>query len=134
MPGSQTAPGRAVLALGSRRSASPSEAATSSAPGIISLSRLNGRPMPPPADASPPTSRPATHGSGPMRFATPSSYWMDFHQRLPAGLPAHSPGHPRPSARRGFRTLCIEASATRRKKPSASAQSNRVDGRDGARP
>jgi hypothetical protein len=41
------------VALGSRRSASPSEAATSSAPGIICLSWLNGWPMPPPTDASP---------------------------------------------------------------------------------
>ena len=33
---------------------------------------LNGWPMPPPADASPPTSRSTAHGSGPVRCAKPS--------------------------------------------------------------
>ena len=74
MPGSQTAPGRAVLALGSRRSVSPSEAATSSAPGIVWLSRLNGWPMRSPADASPAPSRAQAHGLGPMWVTTPSSH------------------------------------------------------------
>ena len=37
------------------------------------LSRLNGWPIGAPADASPPASRPTTHGLGPMWFAIPSS-------------------------------------------------------------
>ena len=61
--GLKTTPGRTVLAL-LRRSAG-----TSSAPGMRKLSRLNGWPMPPPADASPPTSRSTAHGSGPVRCA-----------------------------------------------------------------
>src|SRR5271169_6864017 len=44
---------------------------TASAPRLI-LSRLNGWPVRSPADASPPASRPTTHGSGPMWFAIPS--------------------------------------------------------------
>src|SRR3954453_8693310 len=36
--------------------------------------RLNGWPARSPADASPPASRPDTHGSGPTWIATPSSY------------------------------------------------------------
>ena len=37
------------------------------------LSRLNGWPMHSPTDASPEPSQEPAHGSGPMRFATPSS-------------------------------------------------------------
>jgi len=37
------------------------------------LSRLNGWPAHTPADASPVPSRAPAHGSGPMRFASPSS-------------------------------------------------------------
>src|SRR3954467_2307492 len=40
----------------------------------MGLSRLNGWPARPPADASPLASRPDTHGSGPTWIATPSSY------------------------------------------------------------
>jgi hypothetical protein len=36
------------------------------------LSRLNGQPARPPADASSPPSRTATHGSGPVCLAMPS--------------------------------------------------------------
>ena len=43
MPGSKTTPGRAVLALGSRRSASPSDTGTSSAPGITIFRGCRGR-------------------------------------------------------------------------------------------
>src|SRR5277367_5807731 len=46
---------------------------TSSAPGTIFLSRLNGWPVYSPADASPAPSRATTHGSGPMWVAIPSS-------------------------------------------------------------
>jgi DNA polymerase V len=50
----------------------PSALETASAPGDW-LSRLNGWPMPSPTDASSPSSRTQTHGSGPMWIATPSS-------------------------------------------------------------
>ena len=44
----------------------PSAFETASAPGTNRLSRLNGWPMPSPTDASSPSSRTPTHGSGPM--------------------------------------------------------------------
>ncbi len=47
---------------------------TASASRLI-LSRLNGWPICAPPDASPPASRPTTHGSAPMRFAISSSQW-----------------------------------------------------------
>jgi hypothetical protein len=50
----------------------PSVISTASAPRIF-LSRLNGWPVPSPTDASALASRPPMHGSGTMRFATPSS-------------------------------------------------------------
>jgi hypothetical protein len=50
----------------------PSARTTASAPGIRFLSRLNGWPMRSPADASPPSLRTTTHGSGPVWVATPS--------------------------------------------------------------
>ena len=62
---------RDALAL-TRTPVLPSAVTTASASRLI-LSRLNGWPIRTPADASPPASRPTTHGSGPMRFATPSS-------------------------------------------------------------
>ena len=37
-----------------------------------------------PADASPPASRPETHGSGPMWFAIPSSQWTCTTYSSPA--------------------------------------------------
>ena len=60
-----------ALAL-ARIPVSPSAVTTASASQLI-LSRLDGWPIRTPADASPPASRPTTHGSGPMGFATPSS-------------------------------------------------------------
>jgi hypothetical protein len=51
----------------------PSATQTASAPGISFLSRLNGWPVRSPTDASPTSSRMPAHGSGPMRFAIPSS-------------------------------------------------------------
>jgi len=53
----------------------PSETRTSSAPRISLISRLDGWPMHPSADASRTPSRAAAHGSRSMRFATPSSSW-----------------------------------------------------------
>src|SRR5208282_3751066 len=50
----------------------PSAISTASAPRIF-LSRLDGWPVPSPTDASSLASRPTMHGSGTMRFATPSS-------------------------------------------------------------
>jgi hypothetical protein len=40
---------------------------------LVVLSRLNGRPVRTPTDASNVSSRPRPHGSGPMWFAIPSS-------------------------------------------------------------
>ena len=54
------------------------------------LSRLNGWPMHSPTDASPAPSREPAHGSGPMRFATPSSWRTFTTYSLPVS-PAHSP-------------------------------------------
>ena len=51
----------------------PSVSSTTSAPGISILSWLNDWPVRSPTDASPAPSRIPAHGSGPMRFATPSS-------------------------------------------------------------
>lgn len=82
MPGSQTSPGRGALAL-ARAPVLPSAGSNASAPGTTKLSRLDGWPMRTPADASPAPSRTQTHGSGPMRFATPSSYWTLTNYSLP---------------------------------------------------
>jgi hypothetical protein len=71
MPGSQTTPGLAVLGL-IVTVCMAFRYRGISAPGM-NPSRLNGWPVPPPADASPPTSRSTAHGSGPMWFAKPSS-------------------------------------------------------------
>src|SRR5271157_2984989 len=75
------------LAL-TRSSMSPSVFLTTSAPDTLSLSRLHGWPMCSPTDASTQPSRFASHGSGSMRFATPSS-WRTF---TPYSLPV-SPAH-----------------------------------------
>src|SRR5450759_5822625 len=61
----------------------PSATQTASAPGISFLSRLNGWPARSPADASPTSSRIPAHGSGPMWFATPSSWWTRTTYSLP---------------------------------------------------
>ena len=66
-------PRRAGQALAlARPSMLPSVILNTSTLGTILLSRLNGWPMRSPADASPSPSRVTTHGSGPMRIATPS--------------------------------------------------------------
>ena len=76
MPGSSTTPGH----MGTRAFA-PIRVAFHNADGVGSrdstLSRLIGWPMHSPADASPTPSREPAHGSGPMRFATPSSWRRD---------------------------------------------------------
>ena len=83
MPGSPTTPGRP----GTRDSA-PVRVAfrdveTRRHPGHCLISRLNGWPVRSPADASPAPSRMPTHGSGPMWFATPSSWWTFTTYSLP---------------------------------------------------
>ena len=47
------------------------------------ISRLNTRPVRPPANASMPPSRAAPHGSGPLWFANPSTYETFIHNTLP---------------------------------------------------
>ena len=72
MPGSTTTPGhmdtRAVVPI---RVAFHQENGVGAR--VVGLSRLNGWPAHTPTDASPVPSRTPAHGSGPMRFATPSS-------------------------------------------------------------
>jgi hypothetical protein len=82
-PGSRTKSLRACQVLRPRRVAQalalalldilPSATQTALAPGISFLSRLDGWPARSPTDASPTSSRMPAHGSGPMRFAIPSS-------------------------------------------------------------
>jgi hypothetical protein len=87
MPGSSTTPGH----MGTRAFA-PIRVAFHNADGVGSrdstLSRLIGWPMHSPADASPTPSREPAHGSGPMRFATPSSWRTFTTYSLPVS-PAH---------------------------------------------
>ncbi|MDT7812181.1 MAG: hypothetical protein QOJ42_2097, partial [Acidobacteriaceae bacterium] len=64
-------------------SISPSVIMTTSASGTFKLSRLNGWPMRSPTDASPIPSRVPTHGSGPMRIATPSTWGTFTSYSLP---------------------------------------------------
>ena len=47
------------------------------------ISRLNTRPVRPPVNASTPPSRAAPHDSGPLWFATPSTYETLIHYTLP---------------------------------------------------
>ena len=82
MPGSATSVGRPGTRMACP-SVLPSRSSTLSAPTLIILSRLNGWPMHSPADASPVPSRTPAHGSGPMRFATPSSQWTCTTYSLP---------------------------------------------------
>ena len=90
MPGSLTTPGRRALAL-TRPFVWPSVTVTTSAPGTIALSRLDGRPARSPADASPGPSRGPTHGSGPVGLARPSlqrtstSYSLPVSRRTTVG-------------------------------------------------
>ncbi len=96
MPGSLTTPGRPGA-----RDGAPVRLAFRSGYGVGArddfLSRLNGRPAPSPADASPPASRPTTHGSGPMWFATPSSrrtltdYSLPVSRRTPIEITTWAP-------------------------------------------
>src|ERR1700692_1402546 len=62
---------------------SPSVNSTTSAPRTFKLSRLHSWPMRSPTDASPTPSRVPAHGSGPMRIATPSSWWTFTSYSLP---------------------------------------------------
>src|SRR5690242_9502680 len=90
MPGSLTTPGRRTLAL-ARPFVWPSVTVTTSAPGTVALSRLDGRPARSPADASPGPSRGPTHGSGPVWLARPSlrrtstSYSLPVSRRTTVG-------------------------------------------------
>src|SRR5690349_9568713 len=90
MPGSPTTPGRRALAL-TRPLVWPSVTVTTSAPGTVALSRLDGRPARSPADASPGPSRGPTHGSGPVWLARPSlqrtctSYSLPVSRRTTVG-------------------------------------------------
>ena len=90
VPGSLTTPGRQAPAL-TRPLVWPSVTVTTSAPGTIALSRLNGRPARSPADASPGSSRGPTHGSGPVWLARPSlqrtstSYSLPVSRRTTVG-------------------------------------------------
>src|SRR3954463_2028530 len=90
VPGSLPTPGRRALAL-TRPPVWPSVTVTTSAPGTVALSRLDGRPARSPADASPGPSRGPTHGSGPVRLARPSlqrtftSYSLPVSRRTTAG-------------------------------------------------
>src|SRR5829696_3069011 len=90
VPGSLTTPGRRALAL-THPFVWPSVTVTTSAPGTIALSRLNGRPARSPADASPDPSRGPTHGSGPVWLARPSlqrtftSYSLPVSRRTTVG-------------------------------------------------
>ena len=72
MPGSPTTPGHMCA-----RDVAPIRVAFRPSNGVgprnWSLTRLNGWPMHSPADASLAPSRVPAHGSGPMRFAIPSS-------------------------------------------------------------
>lgn len=61
----------------------PSVLQTTAAPGTMTISRLNGWPMNSPADASPPSSRTSTHGSGPVWVANPSPKWTCTIYSLP---------------------------------------------------
>jgi hypothetical protein len=76
MPGSTTTPGRWALA-----DIVPSRVAFRQENDVgareVGLSRLDGWPAHTPADASPVPLQAPAHGSGPMRFATPSS-WRTF--------------------------------------------------------
>ena len=85
MPGSVTTLVR-VLALKCARPCCLPLIAQRRHPGFM-LSRLNCWPMHSPTDASPAPSRAPVHGSGPMRFAIPSSQ-RTCHRLLLAGIPA----------------------------------------------
>ena len=87
MPGSATSPGRAeTRAVASAHVAFRCDKSVGARNDY--LSRLNGWPMPSPADASPRTSRPehARLGADADRY---SFIAADFHRLLLAGLPAH---------------------------------------------
>ena len=91
MPGSATSPGRAeTRAVASAHVAFRCDKSVGARNDY--LSRLNGWPMPSPADASPRTSRPehARLGADADRY---SFIAADFHRLLLAGLPAHCPRH-----------------------------------------
>jgi hypothetical protein len=89
MPGSQTPPGPCGTAV-SHPMMLPSVNSTTSAPGnLIYISWLNGWPVNTPVNASPHTSRYATHDSGTLWIAGPSMVG-DFHPLISTGLPAHT--------------------------------------------
>ena len=89
MPGSATSPGQTeTCEVASARVAFRRDKSVGARNDY--LSRLNGWPMPSPADASPRTSRPehARLGVDADRY---SFIAADFHRLLLAGLPAHCP-------------------------------------------
>ena len=91
MPGSSTAPDRRGA-----RAGAPRRVAFRLINGVgvrdFLISRLNGWPVPSPADASPLPSRADTHGSGPMWLATPSSQWTCTTYSLPVSRRTNYPG------------------------------------------
>ena len=92
MPGSTTTPGHMDT-----RAGVPIRIAFRQQNGVGArnegLSRLDGWPVHSPTDASLAPSRVPAHGSGPMRFATPSSWRTFTAYSLPVS-PAHSAGPP----------------------------------------
>jgi hypothetical protein len=88
MPGSTTTPGHMDT-----RAVVPIRVAFRQQNGVGArnegLSRLDGWPVHSPTDASLAPSRVPAHGSGPMRFATPSSWRTFTAYSLPVS-PAHS--------------------------------------------
>jgi hypothetical protein len=88
MPGSSTTPGHKDT-----RAVAPIRVAFRQQNGVGArnegLSRLDGWPVHSPTDASLAPSRVPAHGSGPMRFATPSSWRTFTAYSLPVS-PAHS--------------------------------------------
>jgi hypothetical protein len=109
MPGSSTTPGH----MGTR-AVVPIRVAFRLQNGVGArnegLSRLDGWPMHTPADASPAPPQVPAHGSGPMRFATPSSWRTFTAYSLPVS-PAHSAVPPIPditATDRSTYALCQE--------------------------
>src|SRR5262245_6336656 len=100
MPGSPTTPGHM-----SARAVAPIRVAfhtcDSVGPRDVPLSRLHGWPMHSPTDASPLLA----HGSGPMRFATPSSSRPFTAYALPVSPALHMPGSSTTPGRRGARAV-----------------------------
>ena len=98
MPGSTTTPGHTGT-----RAVAPIRVAfhtcDSVGPRDVPLSRLNGWPVHSPTDASPLLA----HGSGPVRFATPSLWRTLTTYSLPVSPAHHMPGSATTPGLRGTR-------------------------------